>query len=195
MYHIKRAWPEMLTYKNLSKYVDSIHKTKNEIYEDYLTESKIKVRPGIMRLINELKERSIKIGLVSSTSEINLQNLFEKGLKINYEDIFDIVAHGDSTSNKKPSPEIYEWALEKLRLPAQACVAIEDSPRGLDAAVKANIATIVTPSVLTLNEKFKGAKLVVSDLGDPDKSFELIEGESFGFKFVNLELLAKIISA
>ena len=100
MYHIKRAWPEMLTYKNLSKYVDSIHKTKNEIYEDYLTESKIKVRPGIMRLINELKERSIKIGLVSSTSEINLQNLFEKGLKINYEDIFDIMAHGDSRQIK-----------------------------------------------------------------------------------------------
>ena len=45
MYHIKRAWPEMLTYKNLSKYVDSIHKTKNEIYEDYLNESKIKTRP------------------------------------------------------------------------------------------------------------------------------------------------------
>ena len=72
MYHIKRAWPEMLTYKNLSKYVDSIHKTKNEIYEDYLIESKIKTRPGIMRLIYELKEKSIKIGLVSSTSEVNL---------------------------------------------------------------------------------------------------------------------------
>ena len=92
--------------------------------------------------------------MVSSTSEINLQNLFEKGLKINYEDIFDIVAHGDSTSNKKPSPEIYEWALEKLVL-AQACIAIEDSPRGLDASLKANIATIVTPSVLTLNENLK----------------------------------------
>ena len=34
----------MLTYKNLSKYVDSIHKTKNEIYEDYLNESKIKTQ-------------------------------------------------------------------------------------------------------------------------------------------------------
>ena len=143
---------------------DSIHKTKNEIYEDFLTESKIEVRPGIKRLIKELREQSIKIGLVSSTSEINLLNLFEKGLKIDCRKIFDIIAHGDSTPNKKPSPEIYEWALEKLRLPAQACIAIEDSPRGLDAATKANIKTIVTPSMLTLNEKFKGAKLVIPDL-------------------------------
>ena len=84
MYHIKRAWPEMLNYKNLSKYVDSIHKTKNEIYEDYLIESKIKIRPGIKRLIKELKESSIRLGLVSSTSEINLLNLFNKGLKIDH---------------------------------------------------------------------------------------------------------------
>ena len=58
---------------------------------------------------------------------------------------------------------------------------------------KANIRTIVTPSVLTLNEKFKGAELVVSDLGDPDKNFDVIEGNSLDFKFVNVELLSKII--
>ena len=96
-----------------------------------------------MRLINELKGKGIRLGLVSSTSEVNLLNLFEKGLKIDHKQIFDIVAHGDSTPNKKPSPEIYEWALEKLRLPSQACIAIEDSPRGLDASLKANISTIV----------------------------------------------------
>ena len=195
MYHIKRAWPEMLTYKNLSKYVDSIHKTKNEIYEDYLNESKIKTRPGVIRLINELKDKSIKIGLVSSTSEVNLINLFEKGLKIDHTKFFDIIAHGDITPNKKPSPEIYEWVLEKLRLPAQACLAIEDSPRGLDAARKANITTIVTPSTLTLNEDFKGANLVVSDLGEPDKKFEVIRGKSLGFNFVNFEFLTKFIQS
>ena len=91
----------MLNYKNLSKYVDSIHKTKNEIYEDYLLESNLKTRPGVIRLIDELKKKSIKIALVSSTSEINLINLFEIGLKIDYKKNFDVVAHGDSTRSKK----------------------------------------------------------------------------------------------
>ena len=64
--------------------------------------------------------------MVSSTSEVNLLNLFEKGLKIDHEHVFDIIMlYGDCTQNKKPSPEIYEWALEKLRLPAQARIAIE----------------------------------------------------------------------
>ena len=34
-YYIKRAWPEMLEYKNLTKYINSIHKVKNEIFKDY----------------------------------------------------------------------------------------------------------------------------------------------------------------
>ena len=193
MHHIKRAWPEMLNYKNLSKYVDSIHKTKNEIYEDYLLESNLKTRPGVIRLINELKKKSIKIALVSSTSEINLINLFEKGLKIDYKKIFDVVAHGDSTRSKKPSPEIYEWTLEKLRLPPQGCIAIEDSPRGLEASRAANISTVVTPSLLTNREDFKGAALIISHLGEPDNPFQVISGEDFGLKYVNTKLLEKLL--
>ena len=56
MYHIKKAWPEMLNYKNLSNYIDSIHKIKNEIYEDYIKDSSIEPRPGIKRLIDETCE-------------------------------------------------------------------------------------------------------------------------------------------
>ena len=53
----------MLGYKNLSNYIDSIHKIKNEIYEDYIKESKIEARPGVLRLIEELKKNKIKLRL------------------------------------------------------------------------------------------------------------------------------------
>ena len=57
MFHLKKAWPEMLEYKNLSNYIDSIHKIKNEIYEDYINDSQIIARPGVFRLIEELKQK------------------------------------------------------------------------------------------------------------------------------------------
>ena len=193
MYHIKKAWPEMLSYKNLSNYIDSIHKIKNEIYEDYIKDSSIEPRPGIKRLIDELKVNKIKIALVSSTSEINLKNLFKFGLGIDPYSEFDLVAHGDSTKLKKPSSEIYEWALQKLQLPHQACVAIEDSPRGLESSKGATLKTIITPSKLTINEIFKGADLVVSDLGEKDKPFKLISGNCYGKKIIDLELISKLV--
>ena len=34
-YYIKRAWPEMMEYKNLAKYINSIHKVKNEDTLDF----------------------------------------------------------------------------------------------------------------------------------------------------------------
>ncbi len=190
-----KAWPEMLEYKNLSNYIDSIHKIKNEIYEDYINDSQIIARPGVFRLIEELKQKNISIGLVSSTSEVNLLNLFTKGFKIDPYEMFDLVAHGDCTKLKKPSPEIYEWALQKLQLPSEACMAIEDSPRGLESSKNANIKTIITPSKLTIEENFKEARLVVSNLGEPDKPFKVISGEAFNHEYVSFELLQKIFES
>ena len=182
----------MLEYKNLSNYVDSIHKIKNEIYEDYINESQITARPGVFRLIKELKKNNISIALVSSTSEVNLLNLFTKGFRIDPYEMFNLVAHGDCTKLKKPSPEIYEWALQKLQLPSEACIAIEDSPRGLESSNNANIKTIVTPSKLTVDENFKDARLVISNLGEPDKPFDVISGKAFNHNFASFELLQKI---
>ena len=106
--------------------------------------------------------------------------------------MFDLVAHGDCTKLKKPSPEIYEWALQKLQLPSEACIAIEDSPRGLESSNNANIKTIITPSKLTCGESFKNAKLIISNLGEPDKPFDVISGKTYNHNFVSFELLQKI---
>ncbi len=194
-YYIKRAWPEMLDYKNLSKYIDSIHKVKNEIFEDFIMESEVKMRPGVMRLINELKEKEIRIAIVSSTSENNLITLFEKGLGVDPKLTFDLIAHGDCTQNKRPSPEIYEWVLERLRLPSQSCIAIEDSLRGVESAKNSNINVLVTPSIFTRGEDFTDAKLVVSDLGEEDRPFEKIKGNDFGKKIVDSQLLESLINS
>ena len=194
-HYMKRAWPEMLEYKNLSKYIDSIHKVKNEIYEDYVKEEKLTFRPGVKRLISELKENKIRIALVSSSSKTNIENLLLNGLQFKSIEFFDLIAHGDSTKNKKPSPEIYEWALEKLKLSAQSCIAIEDSPRGIDSAVSAKIKVIATPSELTIDENFEAADLVVSDLGEPGIPFKKLSGSTFGEENVNVGLLKKLIES
>ena len=82
--------------------------------------------------------------------------------------------------------------IQKLQLPSEACIAIEDSPRGLESSNNANIKTIITPSKLTIGESFKEARLVISDLGEPDKPFDVILGEAYNHNYVSFELLKKI---
>ena len=68
---------------------------------------------------------------------------------------------------KKPAPDIYNLALERLGLAPRACVAIEDSRNGMLAAYRAGIPVVVTVSEYTRDEDFSEADLVVDSLGDP----------------------------
>ena len=191
-HYMERAWPEMLKFKNLSSYIKSIHDSKSQIFEDYLLNEKIKMRPGVLRLINELKSKKIRLALVSSTTEKSILDLFRKGLNIEPSDWFEVIAHGECTPHKKPSSDIYLWTLSQLKLPAQSCIAIENSPRGYESAVGANINVIVTPSRYSIQEKFKNALMVISDLGEPNKHFRFLNLSKVKPSFVNYKLLTEL---
>tara|TARA_B100000989_G_scaffold296115_1_gene278598 strand:+ start:253 stop:1020 length:768 start_codon:yes stop_codon:yes gene_type:complete len=191
-YYMERAWPEMLKYKNLSSYIQSIHDSKSQIFEDYLQTEKISMRPGIYRLICELKNKNIRLALVSSTSEKSLLNLFRRGFDMEPTDWFEVIGHGECTPHKKPSSDIYLWTLSQLKLPSQSCLAIESSPRGYESAIGANINVIVTPSQYSIKERFENALTVISDLGEPDKPFKILDQSKIESTYVNYQFLKKL---
>ncbi len=57
-------------------------------------------------------------------------------------DAFAVVVSGDQVSQGKPHPEPYLTAAERLGVPIERCVAIEDSPAGVGSALAAGAATI-----------------------------------------------------
>lgn len=83
---------------------------------------------------------------------------------------FEVVLAGDVVKKKKPDPEIYNLAKQKLKLEASDCVVIEDSRNGLLASLGAGMPTLITTSTYTKDEDFKGAARVVPELGDPPKA-------------------------
>ena len=75
---------------------------------------------------------------------------------------------GDMVKAKKPAPDVYNLAVERLALDPSNCVVVEDSRNGLLASAAAGMNTIVTYNQLTQDEDFSEAEIVVSSLGDPD---------------------------
>jgi beta-phosphoglucomutase-like phosphatase (HAD superfamily) len=73
---------------------------------------------------------------------------------------------GDMVKAKKPAPDVYTLAAEKLNLDPANCVVVEDSRNGLLAAVAAKMTCIITYNELTKVD-FRGA-IVLSSLGDPE---------------------------
>ena len=77
---------------------------------------------------------------------------------------FSVVEDASTAPQKKPHPQVYLQTLQGLGLPAQQCLAFEDSANGLQAARAAGLATIITPNVFTAHHDFSGALRVRPDL-------------------------------
>jgi hypothetical protein len=80
--------------------------------------------------------------------------------------MIDLIAGSEAVERKKPAPDVYLWALDRLGLAAGNCVAIEDSSVGLRAALAAELTTLVTVSDYTAKDDFTAASAVVSNLGE-----------------------------
>jgi HAD superfamily hydrolase (TIGR01509 family) len=74
---------------------------------------------------------------------------------------FDFVLAREDYVNSKPDPEPYRTAIERMRLTAAECIAVEDTPRGLIAATGAGVRCIVIPNLLTQGGDFAAAHKVI----------------------------------
>ncbi|MDN4484344.1 HAD family hydrolase [Demequina lignilytica] len=57
-------------------------------------------------------------------------------------DAFAVVVTGDQVTHGKPHPEAYLTAAQRLGVPIERCVAIEDSPSGVGSAYTAGATTL-----------------------------------------------------
>lgn len=79
---------------------------------------------------------------------------------------FDFVLTASDYSRVKPDPEPYLRAADRSGIGREACVAIEDSERGLESAKGAGISCIVVPSALTQGGNFAGAHRILGSIGE-----------------------------
>jgi beta-phosphoglucomutase-like phosphatase (HAD superfamily) len=97
-------------------------------------------------------------------------------------------------ANKKPAPDIYEYALEKLGLDADECLVIEDTEAGLASANAAGLATVITVNGSTRHQDFSGAAIVLDQLGEPGRGFDVLAGDAGGSTYADVALFRRIHS-
>ena len=92
------------------------------------------------------------------------------------EDQFDVVIGVDQVERPKPNPEIYLLAAERLAIPPQECMVIEDSPPGVQAGLAAgmNVVAVATPFTV---ERLHSAGQIDHQwvVHDPDRLLEVVQ--------------------
>ncbi len=121
------------------KYGDSekqaLAETKNARYVELLkTLTPEAVPADVLQVLDALRGRGIKIAIGSSSRNTPLI-LRQIGL----EDAFDAVADGSDIERTKPAPDVFLIAAERLGVPPDGCLVVEDAEAGILAAKAAGM--------------------------------------------------------
>ena len=184
-FYCERHDPDFLKQPDADERIKALHAAKTRHYVRLLEAGGLPLQPGVARLLREAHAAGLRLAIATTTTPENVTALLPPALMA----LFEIVGAGDTVASKKPAPDIYDWVLKQLGLPASACLAFEDSANGLRASIKAGLATLVTESEYTLDHDFGGAFAVLSDLGEPDRPCQVRRGDMHGKTFVDLDLL------
>ena len=143
--------------KKISVDAELLRNLKTKIFNEYLKKKKLKPRLGVKQLVKDCKKKGIKLALVTSTTNDNINSIFFCLKKSLNKKDFDFIGNSKIIKKPKPFPDIYKFALKKLKLKANQCIAIEDSQESLNSAIRANIKCLIFPGEFHTSKKFKGA--------------------------------------
>jgi HAD superfamily hydrolase (TIGR01509 family) len=152
----------------LDDFIPALHQSKTRHFVSLLQSGAIPLRPGVERLLNEARASGLRLAIATTTTPENVTALLTATLGNESIAWFDVIAAGDVVAEKKPAPDIYQYALQKLGLKDSECLAFEDSENGLLSATRAGLKTIVTVNDYTCIQDFSAAAIVLDQLDDPD---------------------------
>ncbi|MEO9328429.1 HAD family hydrolase [Gordonia aurantiaca] len=98
-------------------------------------------KPGAESLLRELRTLGIPTALVTMSPRVLAEMVVDA---IPFE-AFDIVVTADDVERAKPAPDAYELAAAKLGVDIRECIAVEDSPPGIAAAVASGARVVGVP--------------------------------------------------
>jgi HAD superfamily hydrolase (TIGR01509 family) len=154
----KRDFPEDV----IDDYVTRFGPIKKKYYlTKYVTQ--VNLRSGITAFIQKAIQQDIRLATVSVSYEAQIHALLDASLS-EEKVYFSPILGKESGIKNGAEGMLYEKCLDILGLAPEECLAIEDSPCGLQSALKAGIPTWVFYNEFTEGQDFSGAAVVESSI-------------------------------
>ena len=144
--------------------VQRLHHLKTAIYSRLVADGALQLRPGVRHLIESAQAAGLRLAIATTTTPANIEALLRGALGASWKARFEVIEDAATAPRKKPHAQVYLQALQRLDLEPAACLALEDSANGLQAATRALVPVIVTPNAFTAHQDFTAALRVVPSL-------------------------------
>jgi HAD superfamily hydrolase (TIGR01509 family) len=126
-----------------------------------LRDEELPAFPGVKELIDEaMASEPFEVAIATSSTREKSRSVLDSA-KIPYGEM--VYVCGDDISRKKPDPEVFQVACDRLKIPPALCVVIEDAPNGVEAAHAAGCKCIAVTNTCS-SEALGEADMIVDSL-------------------------------
>src|SRR6185369_577003 len=115
--------------------------------------------PGLLEFLRYLKDQHVPMALATSSRKRYLEFIFDG---LNLWQYFQVIVTSEDVKKGKPDPEVYLKAATQLGIPAEHCLAIEDSLSGIKSAQAAGMKVIGIATTHAPEEILQADKVILS---------------------------------
>lgn len=165
--------PIMARY-GVSKPEDALTAVRYEIYYDIIGEPQV-IRdnqwPYAMAVLRTAREFSCKTALTTLSKRKDVQHVIEA---LGIEDYLDAVLTAEDVTQGKPDPQIYLLAAERLGLPPEECLVLEDSVNGVKAGLAAGMEVVAIATPFTRGSLLSSGVIEDRWIAEPETVPEIV---------------------
>jgi HAD superfamily hydrolase (TIGR01509 family) len=136
---------------------------RDAYYRAHLAQEAIEI-PGVEHVLAKLaSDSNMHMAIVTTSTRAHFDLIHRKTNVLRF---MDFVLTREDYVSSKPDPECYLLALSRFGARADECLVVEDSQRGLQAAIAAGIDCTVVYNAFTARHDFTGATHLLDSIHD-----------------------------
>jgi HAD superfamily hydrolase (TIGR01549 family) len=154
-------WQKLKTQFTISMSVEALVEHDRRMQLEYFSQlTDIPVVPLVKEFLEVLALNKIPRAVASSSPRTMITFLLSKSCLSQY---FPVTVSGQDVAHRKPSPEIFLLAAEKIMVKPELCIIIEDSVHGIAAAKAAGMFAVGYANPYSGSQNLEKADMVIAD--------------------------------
>jgi HAD superfamily hydrolase (TIGR01509 family) len=138
----ERAQSQLRSYFGTDADYFAIRQKRIELMSAFVEANGVEPKPGIRELLDALARWDLPRAITSSAALATIQSHLGS---VALAQRFTALCSGKDVPRGKPAPDVYLHGAAVLGLPPESCLAIEDSPAGIEAAYRAGCLPVLIP--------------------------------------------------
>jgi beta-phosphoglucomutase len=127
--------------------IRQIGDAKEARYRELIAAAGLQPLPGAAEWVRRLHAEGWRQAIASSAPRLNVETMVAV---LGFGDYIDAVVGAEDVQRGKPDPEVFLTAAERIGVPANRCIVVEDAAAGIEAARRGGMRSIGVGAASTL---------------------------------------------